>query len=163
MAVDIVSVPSRLLRFLGTPPHRLFIQASPDRVVERALEPVSLRDYDWVVVADDVILSRLRQRRDLPESARLALAPVTDVGTMGHITSRIGLSTRLEAAGLRTPPFEVVADIDGAQAAAERLGYPVVLKADSGSSGKAVVRADRDADLDSTRAILSSSLLLVQR
>jgi biotin carboxylase len=78
---------------------------------------------------------------------------VVFIGPTGDAMRRVGdkiRSKRLaEAAGIPVVPWSggAVADLDEASAAAERLGYPVFVKATSGGGGRGIRRVTSPAEL----------------
>ncbi|WP_330230692.1 ATP-grasp domain-containing protein [Nocardia sp. NBC_00508] len=66
----------------------------------------------------------------------------------------------LTAAGLVQPRFELTRSLDQARAAAERIGYPVVVKPQALGASMGVVRADDRAELDTAfRTATSASTI----
>ncbi|MDD5778537.1 MAG: acetate--CoA ligase family protein [Candidatus Thermoplasmatota archaeon] len=78
----------------------------------RAYEQRQLQEQEEVDIDEEAIRALLRQ--------------VADEGR----TQLLGTEAKavMQAAGLDVPPFRVVRDIEGAIAAAEEIGYPVVMK-----------------------------------
>ena len=58
------------------------------------------------------------------------------------------MKQRLDAAGLRTPRHESTTTVAGVWAAAERIGYPVIVKPIMGAGSADTYRADSAAELD---------------
>ncbi len=112
-----------------------------------AAERVSQRHYDLVVTSDDTALRLLRAWDGLPAGQRLLLAPVTSLADLEHLASKVVLAARLETAGLPVPRWREAYDPVEAEAAAQDLGWPVVLKNDLGSGGRGVRIATNLDDL----------------
>ena len=60
----------------------------------------------------------------------------------------------LDAAGLRTPRHQATGSVAGVRAAAEQLGYPLIIKPISGAGSADTYRVDSAADLDATLPML---------
>ncbi len=91
------------------------------------------------------------------ESAEFAAAceraGITFIGPPSDVISLVGNKMRAkrlaESAGVPTVPWSggPVPDVRSAQAAARRLGYPVMIKAAAGGGGRGIRRVDSEADL----------------
>jgi biotin carboxylase len=68
--------------------------------------------------------------------------------------------TRLTAAGLLQPGFEMAADLDQARAAAERIGYPVVVKPRALGASMGVVLARDEPELVDAFMVASRASLI---
>lgn len=93
--------------------------------VEQAL---SGRGYAVLIPSGDASLVAISRHRDLVEphlSAPIGLPPHEVVAAA---TDKSQLAAAAAAAGLPSPPTAVCDDVDDALRAAERFGYPVVLK-----------------------------------
>lgn len=128
--------------------------AIADRVVE-----LSTTDAEGVLAA----------ARDLRIDGVMTTGTDVAVRTIGHVCDALGLPGISEAAALRctdkaamkeafaaggvnTSPFEVVHDEAGACAAAERLGYPVMVKACDVSGSRGVTKVADPAGLSAAFA-----------
>lgn len=163
LVVDVVTTPSRHLRsrhYL----RELHVLPDPTSVVREGL--ARTRDpnrYGWVIAANDGMLFELGRGTAFADDDRLRLAPVVDRRHLVQLDSKAALSLALAAHGIPTPDFRVVADSGEAVAAAEELGYPVMVKGDSGGGGAAVRFADdADAVVEGFRRI-DQSVVVVQR
>ena len=96
-------------------------------------------EIDAVVAVDDtgaVGAALAAERLGLPHNPAEAVRATRDKAAMRQAFAR---------AGLPQPAFEVAADDDGVVDAAERLGYPVVVKPTSLAASRGVIRADDPA------------------
>ena len=120
-----------------------------------------VRDRTVVETLDAASLSAFASRCDVvtfdhetvPHDVVCALEAAGVVVRPGSRALRLGADkgvqrTTLAAAGVPVPAFAVVEGLDGARAAAERLGWPVVVKrATGGYDGRGVRRVDDPAGL----------------
>ncbi|WP_263357824.1 ATP-grasp domain-containing protein [Acidicapsa ligni] len=118
--------------------------------------------YDWVIACDDDTVRDL-SRMDWPEGFEPRYLPRTEVGQLSHIYSKIGLSQVLSAGGVKTPLFRVATNCQDAVAAANELGYPVLIKADSGNGGNCVWECKNDRDVRKLEDVFKAEPMLVQR
>jgi biotin carboxylase len=101
---------------------------------------------DWPVA----IAARVAERLGLPH----AISPATAV----LATSKLRQRERFTDAGVPQPAFAVCRSVDEADAAAERIGYPCVLKAPDrqGQRGLGLVREPRELPAATTAALTAS-------
>ena len=85
-----------------------------------------------------MLAARLREELDLPGLTVAQTVPFRDKERMKQL---------LGAAGLRTPRHEATETVAGVRAAAERLGFPLIVKPVAGAPADAY-RADSAAELD---------------
>jgi len=86
-----------------------------------------------------MLAARLREELGLPGLTVEQTVPFRDKELMKQ---------RLDAAGLRTPGHESTETVAGVWAAAERLGFPLIVKPVDGAGASDTYRADSAADLD---------------
>jgi biotin carboxylase len=101
------------------------------------------REVDRVLANWEVLVltaARLRERFGLPGMS---------VDTVRGFRDKQLMKERVAAAGLRVPRAERVRTVAEARAAAERMGYPLVLKPIAGAGSADTYRADGPADLES--------------
>ena len=110
---------------------------SGDALLLRHLEEQHLEQYNLVILGDDRTIE-LIAHSDLPAPKKLKLLPVISEHFYYHLYSKIGLSLILEKAKVLTPPYAVVQELHELTPAADRLGYPVMLKLDASTGGKGV-------------------------
>ena len=86
-----------------------------------------------------ILAARLREMLGLPGLTAAGTAPFRDKERMKQL---------LDAAGLRTPRHESTETVAGVWAAAERLGFPLIVKPIAGAGSADTYRADSAAELD---------------
>jgi biotin carboxylase len=113
----------------------------PRRAAEQVLDAAEARPIDGVVATDEktaliaaMVANRLRLPHGSVEAARAA-------------ANKARFRAALRAAGLPQPAGEVVPAGDDPEPAAERAGYPVVVKPLHLSASRGVMRADDPAEL----------------
>jgi ATP-grasp domain len=87
-----------------------------------------------------LLAAQLREELGLPGMTVEQTVPFRDKERMKQL---------LDAAGLRTPRHESTATVAGVWAAAERIGYPLIVKPIAGAGSADTYRADSAAELDS--------------
>jgi len=92
-----------------------------------------------------MLAARLREELGLPGLTMEQTVPFRDKELMKQ---------RLDAAGLRTPRHESTRTVAGVWAAAERLGFPLIVKPIDGAGASDTYRADSAADLDAILPML---------
>lgn len=102
------------------------------------------RAFDWVILGDDEILQA---------AARSGVAREL-------LASKVAFTRAMQEARLPIPDSEVAEGPDAARAAAERIGYPVIVKPDRSSGGQGLFRADGAGDLD---RVPDGAMCVVQR
>lgn len=159
--VDVITTPTRLFR---TRRHirTLTTRPSPESVLATALTRTAVTDYDWVISVNDCFLASLRTREDIPEAERLRLAPVRSAGSLQILSSKIGVSEALAAADLPTPAFAAVSDVQQARGAADRIGYPLMLKQDCSHAGLGVTEVRTCDELVAAMARQAGGPMLLQ-
>ena len=86
-----------------------------------------------------MLAARLREELGLPGLTMRQTLPFRDKELMKAV---------LDEAGLRTPGHQSTETVAGVWAAAERLGYPLIVKPIAGAGSADTYRADSPADLD---------------
>ena len=92
-----------------------------------------------------MLAARLRQELDLPGLTVAQTVPFRDKQRMKQL---------IDAAGLRTPGHEATETVAGVWAAAERLGFPLIVKPIAGAGSADTYRADSAAELDAILPML---------
>jgi biotin carboxylase len=92
-----------------------------------------------------MLAARLRQELDLPGLTVAQTVPFRDKERMKQL---------IGAAGLRTPRHEATETVAGVWAAAERLGFPLIVKPIAGAGSADTYRADSAAELDAILPML---------
>jgi biotin carboxylase len=117
-----------------------------DDVVQRVTAWLRGREVDRVLGNWEVIVmtaARLRERFGLPGMS---------VDAVNGFRDKQLMKERVQAAGLRTPRSRRVRTVAEARAAAEELGYPLVLKPISGAGSADTYRVDDAAGLETALA-----------
>lgn len=137
--------------------------ASSEEMLRLAYERICgcAAPYDWVIACDDDTIRDL-SRMDWPEECKPKHLPLA-TERHSHIYSKIGLSQVLSAAGVKTPPFCVAANCGEAIVAANAMGYPVLVKADSGNGGEGVRECRNDLDIGKLEGIFAWPMLVQRR
>jgi biotin carboxylase len=113
-----------------------------DDVVARVSAWLHGREVDRILANWEVMVltaARLRERFGLPGMS---------VDTVRGFRDKQLMKERVRAAGLRTPRSQRVKTIAQARAAAEAIGYPLVLKPVSGAGSADTYRVDDAAELE---------------
>ena len=92
-----------------------------------------------------MLAARLREELGLPGLTAGQTVPFRDKELMKEL---------LDAAGLRTPGHESAETVAGVWAAAERLGFPLIVKPIAGAGSADTYRADSAAELDAILPML---------
>jgi biotin carboxylase len=92
-----------------------------------------------------ILAARLREELDLPGLTVAQTVPFRDKERMKQL---------LDAAGLRTPRHEATGTVAGVWAAAERLGFPLIVKPIAGAGSADTYRADSAAGLNAILPML---------
>jgi formate-dependent phosphoribosylglycinamide formyltransferase (GAR transformylase) len=92
-----------------------------------------------------VLAARLREELGLPGLTVAQTLPFRDKELMKQL---------VDAAGLRTPRHEAAETVAGVWAAAERLGFPLIVKPIAGAGSTDTYRVDSPAELDATLPML---------
>jgi len=113
-----------------------------DDVVERVYAWMRGKEVDRVLANWEVMVlsaARLRERCGVPGMS---------VDTVNGFRDKQLMKERLSAAGLRVPQSVRIRTAAEARAAAERLGYPLVLKPISGAGSADTYRLNSDDELE---------------
>ena len=118
--------------------------------------------YDIIVVSSDDALQHIL-RSDMSIAQKLKLLPVNSEENFEHIYSKIGLSRVLERSGVATPPFVVAENFPAAVVAAEKLGYPIMVKLDSSGGGNGVFECNNLSALNEMDKKIFLEPVLIQK
>jgi hypothetical protein len=110
-----------------------------DGAVEAVRALVAADPFDFVVIADEALLIALGTH--LAPWMRGVLPFEPDPATAALILDKNRMLEAMEAAGIPMPPFVTVDTRAGLEAAAGRIGFPLVLKDVVGCGGAGVRRA----------------------
>lgn len=116
--------------------------------------------YCWKLVADDPLLMALSAHRQ--QEWVQSLLPASGPG-QDFLLSKLAFPLMAGRAGIRVPKTVVHHDPDALRAAAEQLGYPLILKRPQGFSGQSVFRIESPVQLASAlQAFKKDSATLLQ-
>jgi len=120
-------------------------------------------DYQWIIVGDESLIHELARHRG--EAWLDGWFPVDHRSpAIDFITSKFDFLQAASDAGLRVPSFEICHAVAEAEQAAERFGYPVVLKLSKGLAGSGVRLAQDRQDLVSQfEEIVVGQAVAIQR
>jgi formate-dependent phosphoribosylglycinamide formyltransferase (GAR transformylase) len=116
--------------------------ADEDAAVSTVLDAVRGRNVDLVETLWEptvLLAARLRESIGTPGLTIEQTVPFRDKGRMKEV---------VEAAGIRTPRSARSTTAAGCREAAERIGYPVIIKPIAGAGSLDTYRIEREADLD---------------
>lgn len=119
-----------------------------DAAVDTVLQKLQGRNVDLVETLWEPTLlmaARLREAIGLPGMTVQQTVPFRDKGEMKKV---------VEAAGLRTPRSVRTSTRDGCRAAAEQLGFPIIIKPIAGAGSMDTYRIEDDAELEDALARL---------
>lgn len=115
-------------------------------------------DYDWILPGDDPLLYELAKRADQDSWAKAILAGVIDTQRLAFATSKSQFYLDASRHGLSMPESLLCQNQSDLLAAAQTLGYPLVLKETQGFAGLAVCIVRNPAELQNyrlTQAVLA--------
>jgi cyanophycin synthetase len=135
-AFDLEAEMERLIRLAERMAFGPSTQALVDEAIARDIPVLRLDRYSLVQLGQGVHQQRIRATMTSRTSGI-----AVDIASDKNLTNQL-----LSAAGLPVPRAEVVETADEAVAAADRLGYPVVVKPLDGNHGRGVGLNLRDAD-----------------
>lgn len=119
-----------------------------DDVVARVTSWMRGREVDRVLANWEVMVltaAKLRERFGLPGMS---------VDTVEGFRDKQLMKERVRRAGLRTPHSERVRTVSEVRAAAERIGYPLILKPISGAGSADTYKVTSDAELESALGLM---------
>jgi hypothetical protein len=135
----------------------LDLKIIPIKVAERNLD-----NYDFIIACDDTILKNILYS-DIAIKDKLKLLPINSDKNLKHIYSKVGLSKILFEANINTPAFVITSSLSEAIDAAEKLGYPILVKIDSSNGGDGVFECKKRSDFDLISPKIFDSQLLIQK
>lgn len=119
--------------------------------------------YDWVLPATDADVRGLHARRAEPWAARCFPADPASPDA-DAVFSKAAFGAVMERLGVPVPRARVTTGLPGALAAADEIGYPIILKPLAGSAGAGTARAADEAELRAAYpAAAEHGSVLVQR
>lgn len=126
---------------------RMPVRGGVNAVVRRLRELLqSPLQFDWVILGDEDIVAAVARRRSEAWAAKCF--PVAVDGDAVHTISRkTAFVQAAQRAGIPVPASRVCHGAEEAVAAAEDIGFPLLLKANFGASGMTVWRIADHAEL----------------
>lgn len=118
--------------------------------------------YDWIIPTEDGVLIEILSSH-LPLETKLKILPIQTEKNFSHLYSKIGLSKIFSAQGVLTPPFLIAQGVTEVLAAAEKIGYPVLVKRDCSGGGNGVFEIQNSSALYSLNAQILEESLLIQK
>jgi hypothetical protein len=120
---------------------KLTIPSAMEDIVAALRVHLLERSYALVIIADDPLLNALAERAP-QEPWIAAILPMRDPNSLKMLVSKIAFLDRCREIGLPIAPSGNVTTTDDALRVSTALGYPVMLKRPTGSSGSGVKRID---------------------
>ncbi len=118
--------------------------------------------YDWIILADDPTLMEALRRRREPWTA--ACLPTDPAGIGAELLlSKARFMEEAGRRGLPIPPSVTAASRDALGEAAEKIGFPVIIKPIQGSSGRGIFSAHSAGELRESARSAEEGAYLVQR
>ena len=118
--------------------------------------------YDWIVLGDDATLWEVLRRHEEPWTT--ACIPFDPAGPGAELlSSKARFMDEAEKRGLPIPPSRTAPTRKSLVAAADELGYPVIIKPVQGSGGKGIFTARSRAELSAAAGAADECAYLVQR
>ena len=106
----------------------------------RSMSDAGELTHDWIIVGDDTLLCALGERRN--ESWARALLPCSGVDSqIDFIVSKVSFIKQASELGVAVPAFHLCDNTEQLKAAADALGWPLVVKQDEGFGGIGVTIA----------------------
>ncbi len=122
---------------------RISAYGTPRQIIEQLREIVETSRYEWVVLADELLIGAAGERSGEPWLDHVFPVDHRNVQRK-YILSKFEFLAACRAQGMPLPRSMVAASPEAALVAAGTLGYPVMLKRDAGW-GSAGVRKVHDA------------------
>jgi len=117
---------------------RIACSRSPRVAAAQLRGVLAERAFDWVVVADEMLLQALLEDRDFTRPAPWLPVDQSDAEAVRLVLSKHAFVERAPELDIRIPESRLVRTTFEAMLAAERIGYPIVLKGDHGFGGSEV-------------------------
>lgn len=133
------------------------INLAPQKAAEKNLD-----EYDFITISDDIMLKIIADS-NLDIATKLKLLPIKNAENLRHLYSKIELSFVLSESGITTPDFIIAKTQEELIDAAEKLGFPVMVKIDSACAGDGVFECKNIDDIKNLRPDVCNQKLLVQK
>ena len=135
---------------LGLCPHvatHRVTSRDPQRAANDVITLLERRSFDWVVIADDVLLEALLARDADRRAAAWAPFDRADPAIGRFLLSKHAFIEDAGRFGIPIPPSCLVSSVDHALAFAAELDYPIVVRGDRGFAGTDVSVATSPLEL----------------
>lgn len=139
-----------------------FLEAGCVADLLQKIDQTDLRQYSLVVPFDDIILKKILTS-DLKLEKKLKLLPVMGEKYFSHLGSKINLSQILQNGRILTPEFSIVKNRSQLSEAAEKIGFPAMLKIDFSGGGEGVFECQNFSDFEKIDEQLISYPTLLQK
>jgi len=104
------------------------------------------RRFDWVILGDDLVLSEAVRDEAAWREGWFPIDPRGDASRL--LLSKTAFAAAMTRERLPFPVSEVARGPGEAAAAAERVGYPIIVKPDESAAGAGLFRAESARDLE---------------
>ena len=136
----VVSQSRYVAEFIAAPPDLDAFVAQLRTIVEETGDR-----YAWIILLDDALVAAVARHAD--ETWLDRCFPVDRRSeALGWVSSKFALLAACRAAGIPVPESRIVNGIAEALAVAEQIGYPVMVKCDTGAGGSGVRKAHTAAE-----------------
>ena len=126
---------------------RLRLAREPDVAAAQLLSLLGRRRFDWVFVADELLLRALVERRDSSAPADWLAVDPSDSRAVEFLLSKHAFVERANSLGIPVPASRFASSSAEAALRANEVGYPVVVKGDRGFGGLEVRIARDETEL----------------
>jgi hypothetical protein len=116
------------------------VERDAERLVAALHEEIQRQRYDFVVVGDEDLLHALGSRVQPWMNGVLPFA--ADEATCALVLDKNAMLRAMAGRGVPIPPFVTASSPDELAGAAERIGYPLLLKAAAGCGSAGIRRVD---------------------
>ncbi len=118
--------------------------------------------YDWIILSQDGLLNSLRHA-DIPTALKLKIGPVHNEKWLSVLGSKCGSAQFWAENGIRHADFRICRNGDEARAAADAIGFPVVLKLENMSGGSGIFKCNSRKDIERHHNIFNGRPAIVER
>lgn len=113
----------------------------PDRAAREVAAYIDARTFDWIVIADEVLLRALTDRQGTQGTTAWAPFDDSDPAVGNFLLSKHEFVRNAGRFGITIPPSRLVETVDHALAFATELDYPVLVRGDRGFAGMEITIA----------------------
>jgi hypothetical protein len=101
---------------------------------EHLLDLVKRKNYDWIILGDDVLINYMNQEIQ-NEALFVKILPLTKIENRKILSSKLGLSDFCIEKGIDTPGYVMYNDLNDLNLIKEKLNFPVINKLDFSFGG----------------------------